>query len=242
MEHSRRTICCALFAMLAIHAGSVEARAQNAYAYTSETLAHNGHGQAPSANTIFDDQMLLKGYTEKYRDLSKEILLAMIKDNTLTPYRSAAAVRVFKVTFSSEVVSREKKIIERILLRRLHRTDSPFIQVEIMHTLCRMDRYHYFKSMVPALIQKLDHYNATVNEIAFDSLNQVIRSGSNRNREARIVFNTLRKILFLSRKRLATVVEPDARLAKKLKLLRWSIKILGNQELKKLPKEVINLL
>ena len=166
----------------------------------------------------------------------------MIKDDTLTPYRSAAAVRVFKDKFSSGVVSREKKIIEKALLRRMHRTDSPFVQVEIMHTLCQMDRYRYFKPMVPALIQKLDHYNSAVNETTFDSLNQIIKAGNNRNREARIVFNTLRKTLFLSRRRLATVKEPDARLAKKLKLLRWSIKVLGNQELKKLPKEVINLL
>ncbi|MCK5083346.1 MAG: hypothetical protein KAR31_10605, partial [Candidatus Omnitrophica bacterium] len=122
------------------------------------------------------------------------------------------------------------------------RTDSPFVEVEVMHTLCRMDRYHYFKLTVPVLIQKLDHYNTAVNEIAFESLNQIIEAGSNRNQEARIVFNTLRKILFLSRKRLATITQPDARLAKKLKLLRWSIKVLGNQELKKLPKEVINLL
>jgi len=111
-----------------------------------------------------------------------------------------------------------------------------------MRTLCQMDRYHYFKSMVPALIQKLDHYNAAVNEIAFNNLNQIIETGSNRQREARIVFATLRKILFLSRKRLETVKKPDPKLAKKLKLLRWSIKVLGNQELKRLPKEVINLL
>ena len=228
--------------MITIHAGNIKAHARNVYEYTSETIVQNGHGQAPPANTIFDDQMLLKGYTEKYSNLSKEILLAMIKDDTLTPYRSASAVRVFRKKFSSEVVSREKKIIEKILLRRMHRTDSPFVQVEIMHTLCQMDRYRYFKSMVPALIQKLDHYNAAVNETTFDSLNQIIKTGNNRNREARIAFNTLRKTLFLSRKRLATVKEPDAKLAKKLKLLRWSIKVLGNQELKKLPKEVINLL
>ena len=229
-------------AAIAVHAGSVKARAQNIYTYTSETIVQNNDGQSPSVHTIFDDQMLLKGYTEKYSDLSKEILLEMIKDETLTPYRSAAAIRVFKEKFSGELVSREKKITEKVLLRRLHRTDSPFVEVEVMHTLCRMDRYHYFKLTVPVLIQKLDHYNTAVNEIAFESLNQIIEAGSNRNQEARIVFNTLRKILFLSRKRLATITQPDARLAKKLKLLRWSIKVLGNQELKKLPKEVINLL
>jgi len=193
-------------------------------------------------NTIFDDHMLLEGYTKKYDEYSKETLLAMIKDDTLTPYRSTAAVRVFQRKYSEEVVSNEKKKIEKILLRRLHRTNSPFVQVEIMYTLCQMDRYRYFKSMAPALTQKLDHYNTTINENAFNSLNKLIESGSNRHQEARIVFNTLRKMLFLSRKRLAEVKEPSAQLAMKLKLLRWSIKVLGNQELKKLPKEVINLL
>ncbi len=198
--------------------------------------------QTPLTNMIFDDQVLLDGYTKKYSDFSKETLLAMIKDNTLTPYRSAAAVRVFQKKYSEEVVSNEKRKIEKILLRRLHRTDSPFVQVEIMYTLCQMDRYRYFKSMAPALTQKLNHYNATVNENAFNRLNKLIDSGSNRHQEARIIFNTLRKILFLSRKRLEAVKEPDPPLAMKLKLLRWSIKVLGNQELKKLPKEVIKLL
>ncbi len=197
---------------------------------------------ASSLHTIFDDQMLLEGYTTKYGDFSKEILLAMIKDDTLTSYRSAAAVRVFRKQFSSDVVSNEKKGVEKILLRRLHRTDSPFVEVEIMHTLCQMDRYRYFKSMVPALIQKLNHYNSTVNKNAFDSLNHIIETGNSRSREARIIFNTLRKILFLSRKHLALVTTADEKLTHKLKLLRWSIKVLGNQELKKLPKEVINLL
>ncbi len=242
MKNLLQTIFFILIVMGALHASYGKAYAQNVHEYTSETIAENGNGQMPPANTIFDDQMLLKGYTKKYSDLSKETLLAMIKDDTLTPYRSAAAIRVFKEQFIAEVVSREKKVIEKILLRRLHRTDSPFVQVEIMHTLCQMDRYRYFKPMVPALIQKLDHYNSAVNEIAFSSLNQIIKAGSNRNREARIVFNTLRKILFLSRKRLAAIKEPDPRLTKKLKLLRWSIKVLGNQELKKLPKEVISLL
>ena len=192
--------------------------------------------------TIFDDQMLLDGYAKRYQDLSKEIILEMIKDDTLTSYKSAAAVRVFREGYSEEVVSREKRIVEKILLRRLNRTDSPFVQVEIMYTLCQMDRYRYFKSMAPALTQKLNHYNTAVNENAFSSLNKLIDTGSNRHQEARIIFNTLRKMLFLSRKRLEVVKEPDPQLSKKLKLLRWSIKVLGNQELKKLPKEVINLL
>jgi len=111
------------------------------------------HAQTPSNHTIFDDQMLLEGYTKKYSDFSKETLLAMIKDDTLTPYRSTAAVRVFQEKYSGEVVSNEKKRIEKILLRRLHRTDSPFVQVEIMHTLCQMDRYKYFKSMAAAVLR-----------------------------------------------------------------------------------------
>jgi len=242
MKFTLRTISIILLLLTAIHTHGNTIHAQEIYTYTSEAIAQNGGHQTQPANTIFDDRMLLNGYTKKYSDLSKETLLAMIKDDTLTPYRSAAAVRVFKEKFSGEVVSREKKSVEKTLLRRLHRTNSPFVQVEIMHTLCQMDRYRYFKPMVPALIQKLDHYNAAVSEIAFDSLNQVIETGSNRPREARIVFNTLRKILFLSRKRLATIKEPAPKLTKKLKLLRWSIKVLGNQELKKLPKEVINLL
>ena len=190
---------------------------------------------------IFDDKMLLDGYAERFRQEPKHTLLEMIKDDTLNPIQMAAAVRVFRERFIQEVFTREKIIIEKILIRRLNRTESAFVQVEIMHTLCLMDRYKYFKSMVPALIQKLDHYNAVVNAIAYDGLTN-ITSGHDKPREARIVFSTLRNVLFLSRKRLSNVKEPDERLTQKLKLLRWSIKILGNEELKKLPKEVINLL
>jgi len=192
--------------------------------------------------TIFDDKMLLEGHTEKYRGLSKDIILEMIKDETIISYKTAAAVRVFREEYSREVFSREKRIIEKILLRRLNQDNSAFVQVEIMHTLCLLDRYPYFDITVPALIQKLDHYNDTVNEMAFEALNDIIESGNNRTREARIVFNTLRKVLFLSRKRLANVTEPGPRLTQKLRLLKWSIKILGNQELKRLPSEVLNLL
>lgn len=239
MKWTARTI---LFIFLLIALIQRHALAQDDYARDLEAAVSNEYYNPASPHTIFDDQMLLNGYTKKYSSLSKEILLEMIKDDTLTPYRSAAAIKVFKEKFSGEVVSPERKSIEKILLRRLHRTDSPFIQIEIMHTLCLMDRFSYFKSMVPALIQKLDHYNAAVNEIAFANLNQLVEAGSSRPREARIVFNTLRKILFLSRKRLGAMKELDPKLARKLKLLRWSIKALGNQELKKLPKEVINLL
>lgn len=190
---------------------------------------------------LFDDEMLLEGYAQKYKEESKDTLLAMIKDDTLNPYKTAAAVRVFREYFASEVFSKEKNAIEKILLRRFNRTDSPFVEVEIMHILCIMDRYKYFSSMVPILIQRLDHYNETVNELAYNSLKNIIDMGNNRTREARIVFNTLRKNLFITRRNLATVKEPSPRLKQKLDLLRWSIKVLGSSELKRLPKEVINL-
>jgi len=192
--------------------------------------------------TIFDDKLLLNGYTEKYSDKSMDILLAMIRDENLDSYKMAAAVRAFKDKYSLEVFSREKKIIEKTLLRRLNRTKSPFVQMEIMHTLCRMDRYKYFHSMAPALIQKLDHYNSTVNELAYNSMNDIIETGHNRSREARIVFNVVRKMMFLSRRRLVNIKEPSKVLKQKLELLRWSIKVLGSQEIKRLPKEVLTLL
>ncbi len=191
---------------------------------------------------IFDDKMLLEGYSKNYNEEPLDILLAMIQDETLSPYKTAAAVRVFKQNFSQEIFAREKGKTEKVLLRRLNRTDSPFVQVEIMHTLLRMDRYKYFKSMVPTLIQKLEHYNTTVNDLAYTALTDIIEKNTKRSREARIVFNTLRKILFLSRRRLTQVKNPDQRLKNKLELLRWSMKILGTEEIKRLPKEVINLL
>lgn len=199
-------------------------------------------GREALDQSLFDDKQLLEGYAQKYNDLSRDVILEMIMDDTLNPYQTAAAVRVFKVRYSGEVVSREKIRGERILLRRLKLTDSPFVEVEIMHTLCLMDRYRYFSTMVPALLQKLNHYNAAVNEIAFDNLNDIIGANNKRGREARIVFNTIRKMLFLSRNRLVGVSVPDEKLTRKLKLLRWSIKVLGSQELNRLPKEVINLL
>ncbi len=200
------------------------------------------HKNRTSSYIIFDDKKLLDGYKKKYSHLSKEILLEMIKDYNLNSYKSTAAVMVFIDNFSKEVVSKEKRGVEKILLRRLARTDSPFLQVEIMYALCCLDRYRYYKSMVPGLIQKLNHYNSTVNEIAFDSMENIIKDGNNRAREARIVFNTLRKILFLSRRRLNDIKEPGPKLTRKLKLLRWSIKILGRQELRRLPEEVLPLL
>jgi len=195
-----------------------------------------------SEETIFNDKLLLDGYAEKYTDEPIDILMEMVKDDNLNAYKMAAAVRVFRDKHSDKVFSREKAIIEKTLIRRLHRSTSAFVQVEIMHTLCLMDRYRYFNSMVPTLIRKLDHYNSAVNELAYAALLNITETGHNRAREARIVFNTLRRVLFLSRKRLANVTEPGPRLAQKLKLLRWSIKILGTQELRRLPKEVIGIL
>ncbi|MFH1360807.1 MAG: hypothetical protein ABIJ41_07245 [Candidatus Omnitrophota bacterium] len=196
---------------------------------------------AESSYTIFDDKMLLDGYATKYQEEPKEILLAIIQDDTLTSYKTAAAVRVFKENFSSNVFAKERHLIEKILLRRLNRTESPFVQIEIMHTLLKMDRYKYFKSMIPDLIQELDHYNKTVNDLSYTAIDDIIKSGHNRPREARLVFNTLRKILFLSRKRLQNIKEPNEKLQHKLDILRWAVKILGTQELKRLPPEVINL-
>lgn len=228
-----RTSCIQLIVLIVVLSGG---------SYLSMPAAHAQPQDDFSGQPIFDDTMLLDGYAQKYDELSKEVIVEMIKDDTLNSYQSAAAIRVYKERYSAEAVSREKNRVEKILIRRLKLTDSPFVEVEILHTLCRLDRYRYFKPMVPVLIQKLDHYNAAVNEMAFNSLNDIVESGSKRAREARIVFNTLRKILFLSRKRLANVSVPDPKLARKLKLLRWSIKALGRQELDKLPKEVIHLL
>jgi len=104
-----------------------------------------------------------------------------------------------------------------------------------------LDRYQYFEAMVPALIQKMDHYNPVVSTMAYDDLLEITKA-SLYPREARIVFETLRKILFLSRNRLQNITTPDVKLQQKIDLLRWAIRILGTQELKRLPSEVINLL
>ncbi|MDP8265132.1 MAG: hypothetical protein P9M12_06635 [Candidatus Aceula lacicola] len=195
---------------------------------------------AQAQHSLLDDKKLLGGYSKRYADEPKDVLLAMINDETLSPYQTAAAVRVFRENFSQIIFSREKKLALRSLIRRLSRTDSIFVKIEIMYTLCEMDKYKYFKSMVPNLIRAMDHYNKTANELAFTYINNII-SGQNRTREARIVFNTLRRILFLSRKKLRNVINPNKRLKQKIELLRWSIKILGNQELKRLPPEALHL-
>jgi len=194
-----------------------------------------------ASGAIFDDKALLAGYAQKYADETRDILLAMVADDSLGAYRCAAAVRVFQEKYANQVLSREKANIIRSLIRRLNHSDSPFVQVEIMHALVVLDRYQYFESMVPALILKMDHYNAVVSDMAFESVQTIVKD-SLYPREARIVFDTLRKILFLSRKRLGNISIPNKKLKQKLELLRWSIRILGTQELKRLPSEVINLL
>ena len=92
------------------------------------------------------------------------------------------------------------------------------------------------------MIRKLDHYNEAVSTMAFECLQKTLDNNTNRSREAKIVFNTLRKVLFLSRNRLQHVKEPSEKLKQKLTLLRWSIKVLGTQTLDQLPPEVIRLL
>ncbi len=193
------------------------------------------------SEAVFDDKALINGYTEKYAGEGKDILLAMLNDDSLGAYKSAAAIRVFKQKYAAEVLKDEKPAIIKSLIRRLNRSDSPFVQIEIMHTLVVIDRYQYFESMIPALIQKLDHYNRVASALAFDNLQEAFK-GSARTREARIVFNTFRKIFFLQRKRLSKVREPDQQLRQKLDILRWSVKVLGAQALKSLPQEVIGLL
>ena len=194
-----------------------------------------------ASGAIFDDKALLEGYTQKYAGETRDILLAMIADESLGAYKCTAAVRVFKEKYANGVLSKEKANVLRILIRRLNHTDSPFIQVEIMDTLIVLDRFQYFEAMAPALIQKMDHYNPVVSEMAYKDLLEVTKD-SLYPREARIVFETLRKIFFLSRNRLRNITTPNENLKQKLDLLRWAIRILGTQELKRLPSEVINLL
>jgi len=191
---------------------------------------------------VFDDTNILDGYSKEYQNEPKDAIIGRINDDTINVYQTAAAIRVFKLKFSQNIVGREKLLIEQDLFRRINRTNSPFVEVEIMHTMCVLDRYKYFDAMVPALILKIDHYNGAVNEMAAVALDDIIAKGKGSARDARIIFNTLRKVFFLSRNTFRGINQPDQRLAKKLKLLRWSIKILGGQEVKKLPKEMIHLL
>jgi hypothetical protein len=200
------------------------------------------HADLAGQQGVFDDAQILNGYIKEYSDEPKEAILGRINDDAINFYQVTAAIRVFKEKYSKTTVGREKLLIAQDLTRRINRTNSPFVEVEIMHTLCLLDRYKYFDAMVPALILKLDHYNLTINEIAEAALNDIIAKGKNSSRDARIIFNTLRKVLFLSRNTLKNITTPDQRLERKLKLLRWSIKILGSEELKRLPREILHLL
>ena len=191
---------------------------------------------------VFDDAKILEGYTNEYHDEPQDAIIGRINDDAINNYQSAAAIRVFKERFSQKIVGREKLLLEQNLIRRINRTNSPFVEVEIMHTLCLLDRYKYFDAMVPALILKLDHYNGAINEMADRALNDIIAKGKNSSRDARIIFNTLRKVFFLSRNTFKNLTVLEQRLSNKLKLLRWSVKILGAQEVKKLPKEMMHLL
>ena len=199
-------------------------------------------GLTDEIDRIFDDKLLIEGYAVKLANAPKDILLAMINDDSLNTYKKVAAVQVFRTLYAPQVVQRERLIIERMLLRQLEKADSVFVQVELMHVLILLDRYRYFDAMVPALIQKLDHYDVNVDEWAYKALDDIINTGSTRTREARIIFNTLRKTFFLTRKKLQDANPNEPPLKNKLSILRWSIKVLGTNELKNLPKEVINLM
>ncbi len=191
---------------------------------------------------IFNDKLLIEGYAGKLSSMAKDVLLAMINDDALVPYRKAAAVRVFRIRYAAQMVTRERVIVERMILRQLERSVSVYVQIELMHALVALDRYRYFDTMVPALIRKIDHYDATASELAFLSVTEINGSGSQRAREARIEFNTLRKMFFLTRKKLESADPFEQKVKSKLDLLKWSIKVLGTEELKNLPKEVIGLM
>ncbi len=206
--------------------------------------ADRGEGDpaSPLEEAMFDDKVIFDGYVGKYKDKPKDVIVAMINDTTVGSFKLAAVIHIFRDQFADEAVSAEKSFFEKTLLRILSHEESPFVQTETMSALVALDRYKYFKVMVPRLIEKLDHYNDAVVERAYEDLTYIVSKSTARTREARIVFNTLRKILFLSRKKLEYVQDPDEKLQKKLDLLFWSIKVLGTQELKQLPSEVIRLL
>ena len=209
-------------------------------AVTGVTFAQDGY---PDDNyPIFNDKLLIEGYAGKLAATSKDAILAMINDDTLVAYRKAAAVRVFRTRFAPQIVTRERAIVERAFLRQLELATSIYVQIELMNCLVTLDRYRYFEPMVPSLIQKIDHYDATASDMAYKSLLDINDSGTQRAREARIEFNTLRKIFFLMRKKLEAADPADIRIKNKIDLLKWSVKVLGTDELKNLPKEVINLM
>ncbi|MBI5416008.1 MAG: hypothetical protein HZA29_04250, partial [Candidatus Omnitrophica bacterium] len=94
--------------------------------YAQGALGHPGQEDI-SGQAIFDDRQLLDGYAQKYADLPKDVVVEMLKDDTLNSYKTAAAIHVYKEKYSNEAVAREKNQMERILIRRLKLTDSPFV-------------------------------------------------------------------------------------------------------------------
>ncbi len=236
---NRFLVCAALCATMSSFSGISYAQGSPMQGEASTSASM----QEPSGSAdIFDDKALIEGYASKLVDAPKDLLLAMINDDGLYVYKKAAAVRVFREKFASQIVSNARVIVERVFLRQLQRSGLVHLQIEIMHALVIMDRFRYFESMVPLLIQKMDHYDVYVNEMAYQAIGDINSSGTQRAREARIVLNTLRKVFFLSRKKLLTADPLDSKLRNKLQLLRWSIKVLGTDELKTLPLEVINLM
>jgi hypothetical protein len=233
-----RVIVCILVGVLFLSTGFVCAQEPVEQAVASVAAATLGSGNPD----IFDDKILIEGHAGKLTGAPKDLLLAMINDDDLYIYKKTAAVRVFRNTFAAQMVSRERSIVERMLLRQLQRSGAVHLQIEIMHVLVMMDRFRYFDTMVPLLIQKMDHYDPYVNELAYAALENINGAGAQRAREARIEFNTLRKTFFLSRKKLKTADPLDLKLRNKLQLLRWAIKVLGTEELKSLPPEVISLM
>ena len=235
---NRAFSCFLCLFWLLVPAGLVSAEEAHQQAAVPAVVTPAAAGTAD----IFDDKALIGGYTGKLAAASKDLLLAMINDDDLYAYKKAAAIRVFRDKFAGQMVLHERSIVESVLLRQLQRASAVHLQIEIMQTLVIMDRFRYYESMVPILVLKMDHYDPYVNELAFSALEDINANGITRPREARIVFNTLRKIFFLSRKKLKMVDTTDPKLRNKFQLLRWSIKILGTDELKKLPPEVISLM
>ncbi len=241
-----------LILFLALPAGS--ANAQQPSGVTAQPVVQEPLNETPLPDengifdpmamddNYFDDGFLIQGFSERYLEEDMDTLLAMIQDETIPDIKAAAAVRALREKYALNIFNRDKAAAERALLKTYSRSDSAFLHVEIMQTLVLMDRYKYYATFVPRLLLKLDHYNDAINMAAFNGMNTIIRQGNNRSREARIVFTTLRKMLFLKRNRLANITEPDERLKQKIEILKWSIKILGAQELDRLPKEVLNLL
>jgi len=245
----------ALLGVLLLTAGPVRAQQTNATRASVTEQQEAEPSEEPSKiqeeaefdpeiidENYFDDQFLIQGFSDRYLEEDLDTLLAMIQDETIPDIKAAGAVRALREKYALNIFNRDKAAAERVLLKTYNRSDSAFLHVELMQTLVLMDRYKYYATFVPRLLLKLDHYNDAINLSAFNGMNNIIAHGNNRAREARIVFSTLRKMLFLKKRRLANITEPDERLKQKIEILKWSIKILGSQELDRLPKEVLNLL